>query len=103
MKLIVFWGLILLSLFASLVLGWNNLMNYEKPMKAIIKAITVNIIILGIGIIWWILTESDGISQGIGVMTYLGSIIGILLIDAVVIYIWKKNKKSPQSNFKITK
>lgn len=90
MKLVVFWGLIFLSLFSSLALGWNNLKNDKKPMKAIIKAIIVNIIILGIGSIWWLLTESDGISQGIGIMIYLGSIVGISLIDTVVIYIGKK-------------
>jgi len=89
MKLVVFWGLILLSLFGSLLLCWNNLKNDKKPLKAIINAIIVNIVILGLGSIWWFITESDGISQGIGIMIYLGSIVGISLIDTVVIYIGK--------------
>ncbi|MEH6957815.1 hypothetical protein, partial [Neobacillus drentensis] len=60
----------------------------KKPVAAIIKALLVNIVILGLGSIWWFLTETDGISQGIGVMIYLGSIVGISLIDMVFLYVW---------------
>ncbi|MGK0466228.1 hypothetical protein [Clostridium sp.] len=93
MKLFVFWGLIVVSIYGSLTLGLNDIKNNKKPMNAIIKAILVNVIILGIGSVWWILTESDGISQGIGVMIYLGSIVVISLIDTIVIYIGRKSKK----------
>jgi membrane protein YdbS with pleckstrin-like domain len=93
MKLFVFLGLILASIYGSLILGLNDIKNNKKPMNAIIKAIFVNVIILGIGSVWWILTESDGISQGTGIMIYLGSIVVISLIDTIVIYSRRKFKK----------
>ncbi|MDR7240843.1 hypothetical protein [Neobacillus drentensis] len=88
MKLIIFFGLIFFSLLVSLILGRKDLKDKKKPVTAIIKALLVNIVVLGLGSLWWFLTETDGISQGIGVMIYLGSIIGISLIDMVFIYVW---------------
>ncbi|MEH7130493.1 hypothetical protein V7103_20065 [Neobacillus drentensis] len=88
MKLIIFFGLIVFSLLGSLILSRKDLKYRKKPVAAIIKALLVNIVILGLGSIWWFLTETDGISQGIGVMIYLGSFVGISLIDMVFIYVW---------------
>ena len=88
MKLIIFFGLIVFSLLVSLLLGRKDLKNNKRPVTAIIKALLVNIVVLGVGSLWWFLTETDGISQGIGVMIYLGSIVGISLIDMVFIYVW---------------
>ncbi|MEH6957623.1 hypothetical protein [Neobacillus drentensis] len=88
MKLIIFFGLIVFSLLGSLILSKKDLKYRKKPVVAITKALLVNIVILGLGSIWWFLTETDGISQGMGVMIYLGSIAGISLIDMVFIYIW---------------
>lgn len=88
MKLIIFFGLIVLSLFVSLIFSRNDLKNNNKPVTAFIKALLINITILGSGCIWWFLTETDGISQGIGVMIYLGSILGLSLIDMIFIYFW---------------
>jgi hypothetical protein len=88
MKLIIFFGLIVFSLLGSLILSKKDLKYRKKPVAAITKALLVNIVILGLGSIWWVLTETDGISQGIGVMIYLGAIVGISLIDMVFIYIW---------------
>jgi drug/metabolite transporter (DMT)-like permease len=88
MKLMIFIGLIVFSLFCSLLFSRNALKNNKKPLLAIIKALLINIIILGLGSIWWFLTERDGISQAIGVMIYLGSIVGISLIDIVFVYVW---------------
>jgi hypothetical protein len=88
LKLIVFFGLIVLTLLSSLIFGRINLKNYKKQLTATIKAIMINLIILGLGSIWWFLTETDGISAGIGVMIYLGSMMVISLIDIVVIHFW---------------
>ena len=88
MKLIIFFGLIVFSLLGSLILSKKDLKYRKKPVVAITKALLVNIVILGLGSIWWFLTETDGISQGIGVMIYLGSFVGISLIDMVFIYVW---------------
>ena len=87
-KLIIFFGLIVFSLLGSLILSRKDLKYRKKPVAAIIKALLVNIVILGLGSIWWFLTETDGISQGIGVMIYLGSFVGISFIDMVFIYVW---------------
>lgn len=88
MKLIIFFGLILITLVVSLIFGRHDLKNNNNPTKAIVKAILINVFLLGLGSIWWFLTETDGISQGIGVLIYLGSIVGISLINIVIIYVW---------------
>lgn len=93
MKLVIFFGLIGVSLLVSLILGRNDLKNNKKSVTAIIKAILINIIILGLGSLWWFLTETDGISQGIGIIIYLSSIVGISLIDIVFIYVWNGLEK----------
>lgn len=93
MKLIIFFGLIGLSLLSSLICGRNDIKNKKKPVTAIIKGLLINIVILGLGSIWWFLTEHDGISQGIGVTIYLGSIVGISLIDIIFIYVGNGLKK----------
>ncbi len=94
MKLILFCGLILLALITSIIFSLNNYRNSKRAIKSIIKALLINLIILGIGSIWWVITESDGISQGIGVTIYLGSIIGISLINTVIILLLKNSDKS---------
>ncbi|WP_316568906.1 hypothetical protein [Neobacillus sp. YIM B06451] len=86
MKLIIFFGLIAISLSSSLLLSRNELKNKKPPLTAAFKAIIINITILGTGSIWWFLTETDGISQGIGVMIYAGSAIAIALITIVFTY-----------------
>jgi hypothetical protein len=70
MKLAVFYGLIWLSLLGSLFLGKRDLFKRKKVVTTIIKAILFNIIILGLGSTWWFLSETDGLSQGIGVLIY---------------------------------
>ncbi|SMQ77505.1 hypothetical protein SAMN05444673_2834 [Bacillus sp. OV166] len=93
MKLIIFFGLIVFSLLVSLILGRKD-SNKKRPVTAIIKALLVNIVVMGLGSLWWFLTETDGISQGIGVMIYLGTIIGISLIDMVFIYVWNRLERT---------
>ncbi|WP_059170487.1 hypothetical protein [Bacillus sp. FJAT-27445] len=86
MKLFLFFGLIMISLSASLLISRKELKNNKHPVKAAFKAIIINIMILGTGSIWWFLTETDGISQGIGVMIYLGSAVVIALITMAFTY-----------------
>jgi drug/metabolite transporter (DMT)-like permease len=88
MKLVAFLGLIGLSLIGSLILGKRDLNKHKKTVTAIVKAILLNVIILGLGSIWWYQTESDGISQGIGILIYISSMIAISLIDVIIFYIW---------------
>jgi hypothetical protein len=96
MKLVAFLGLIGLSLIGSLILGKKDLNKHKKILTAIVKAIFLNVIILGLGSVWWYQTETDGISQGIGILIYISSMIAISLMDVIVFYIWavlKKKKK----------
>lgn len=90
MKLIIFLGLIVVSFCASLVYGINDLKYTMTPLSAIFKTLIINITILGSGSIWWFVSETDGISQGIGVMIYLGSIVAIVLIMTVIIFVYNK-------------
>lgn len=88
MILVIFFGLIVLALVSSLLFGWKKIKNKEKLVPVIVKAIFINFLILGSGSAWWFLTETDGISQVIGVMIYLGSFAVISLINIVIIYLW---------------
>ena len=88
MKLIVFFALIVLSFIGSLLFSRNDFKKKNKPSLTIIKAIVINFIVLGLGSIWWFLTETDGISQGIGVLIYLGSFVGITIVNIIFIYVW---------------
>ncbi|RDU35671.1 hypothetical protein DRW41_16120 [Neobacillus piezotolerans] len=90
MKLVMFFGLIALSLVASIIVCLHDFKNNNKPMMTIFKGIIINLIILGLGSIWWFLTETDGISQGIGIMIYAGSIAGITIIDVIFILVYQR-------------
>ena len=57
------------------------------------KAIVLNVIVLGSGSIWWFLTETDGVSQGTGVLIYLGSFAGITLINLIFVSVWSRSAK----------
>jgi hypothetical protein len=94
MKLIIFYGSIWLSLLGSLFLGKKDLYKHKNAVISIIKAILFNFIILGLGSIWWFLTETDGLSQGIGVLIYISSMIAISFIDIIAIkfFMIRKNK-----------
>ncbi len=79
--------------------SWESLKKHQNPLTTIYKSIIINVIILGSGSVWWFLTESDGISQGIGIIIYLGSIIIISLINIISIYFkFKIEKKSFQKH-----
>lgn len=79
--------------------SWESLKKHQNPLTTIYKSIIINVIILGSGSVWWFLTESDGISQGIGIIIYLGSIIIISLINIISIYFKLKiEKKSFQKH-----
>lgn len=90
MKLILFFAIIVFSLIISIIFTKNDL-NKDKSKSIVIKLIIVNGIILGISSLWWFLTETDGISQGVGVIINLVSFTSILIINIIYLYI-KKNK-----------
>ena len=90
MKLILFFAIIVFSLIISIIFTKNDL-NKDKSKSIVIKLIIVNGIILGISSLWWFLTETDGISQGVGVIINLVSFTSILIINIIYLYL-KKNK-----------
>ncbi|WP_053366553.1 hypothetical protein [Bacillus sp. FJAT-27245] len=92
MEALIFYGLIVISLSAALLFSRNELKNNKHPITAAFKAIMINIILLGTGSIWWFNTASDGFSQGIGVLIYLGSALAIAIITIVFTYVlWQKS------------
>jgi hypothetical protein len=63
-------------------------------VMASIKAIFINFMILGLGSIWWFLTETDGLSQGIGIMFYFGSMVVLSIINMISISIFARKNKN---------
>jgi len=83
MKLIVFFGVIILSFLFSTAVIRNGLRNKNRPSHTIFKAAIVNLVVLGSGSLWWFLTETDGISQGIGLWILAGSFAATMLVNVV--------------------
>ncbi|MFS0865425.1 hypothetical protein [Fredinandcohnia sp. 179-A 10B2 NHS] len=90
MKLVVFFGIIILTLFLSLLVGRYSLRTNQKVLIALLKALLLNIIVLGLSTIWWFATELDGISQGIGAMINIGAAVTISLLDLIFFTIWSR-------------
>ena len=93
MKLVMFFGLMIVSLVMSLLLGRILLKRYNNLRKPLLLSILTNIVILGLGSIWWFLTETDGISQGLGVLFYCIAMAVIAVIDLIVLSIAKSKQK----------
>ena len=91
MKLILFFAIIVFSLIISIIFTKYDLSKDKSKISILIKLIIVNGIILGISSLWWFLTETDGISQGVGVIINLVSFTSILIINIIYLYL-KKNK-----------
>lgn len=93
MKLVIFFGLMIVSLLISLLLGLILLKKYNNIRKPLLLSILTNIVILGIGSVWWFLTETDGISQGLGVLYYCIAMAVIAVINLIVLSIAKSKQK----------
>lgn len=93
MKLAIYFGLVIFSLIVSVFFGHFQMKRTNKFWLSFLIAFITSIVILGLGSIWWFLTEIDGISQGLGVLYYC-IVIGINgIINLVVLSIIKgKNK-----------
>lgn len=57
-------------------------------------SVFTNIVILGFAIVWWFLTETDGISQGLGVIYYCIAMALITLVNLVVLSIFRSKQGS---------
>ncbi|WP_042146114.1 hypothetical protein [Paucisalibacillus sp. EB02] len=86
MKLVLFLGLILICMIASVLLAYVWMKKTNKFWLTFIFVVILNAIILGLGSLWWFLTEIDGVSQGLGVIFYGIAFLIINLIDLMVLY-----------------
>ncbi len=93
MKLVIYFGLIIVSLITSVLLGRVQMKRSNKFWLAFLTAFLLNVAILGLGSIWWFLTETDGISQGLGVLIYCISMGVIGIVDLIVLSVMKEKYK----------
>ncbi|MFC0475775.1 hypothetical protein ACFFHF_11025 [Robertmurraya beringensis] len=94
MKLILFFALMLFSLVLSLLVGRLSLKNSTNLWRPFMYSVFTNIVILGLASIWWFLTETDGISQGLGVIYYCIAMALISLVNLVVLSIFRSKLDS---------
>ncbi|WP_349408532.1 hypothetical protein [Pseudalkalibacillus sp. SCS-8] len=93
MKLVIFFGLMIVSLLVSVIWGQLQLRKTNKFWTSFITAFLLNVVILGLGSIWWFVTETDGISQGLGVLYYSIAIGVIGIINLFVMSVFKKDRR----------
>jgi hypothetical protein len=81
MKIVFYFGLIVMALFISVMVGVFLIKKTRSLWAAFFMSYLLCFIILGSGSIWWFMTETDGISQGIGVLIYGIALAGIGIIN----------------------
>lgn len=89
MKLVLFFAFMLFSLVLSLLIGRFSLKNSTNVRRPFMYSVLTNIIILGFASVWWFLTETDGISQGLGVIYYCIAMALISLVNLVGISVYR--------------
>jgi peptidoglycan/LPS O-acetylase OafA/YrhL len=94
MKLVLFFAFMLFSLVLSLLIGRYSLKNSTNLWKPFMYSVLTNIGILGFASAWWFLTETDGISQGLGVIYYCIAMALISLVNLVVLSIFRSKQGS---------
>ncbi|SHG82672.1 hypothetical protein [Ornithinibacillus halophilus] len=82
---------IVLSLTVSLFLGLLMLRKTDELKGAFLTAVIANFITLSLAGIWWFRTETDGISQVLGVLYYGLAVVIISIINWIVL---RKSGKS---------
>lgn len=89
MKLVIYFGLMVVSLIVSVFFGRFQLKKSKKFWISFLVAFVLNVVILSIGSIWWFVTETDGISQGLGILYYCIAMGVIGIIDLIVLSVIK--------------
>lgn len=90
MKLAIYFGLMIFALGVSLFLGHFLMKKNNKILVSFLIAFLSNVVILGLGSVWWFFTETDGLSQGLGVIYYCIAIGVISIIDLIVLSVAKR-------------
>lgn len=75
----------IISLVTSIYFGRLIIKRSNKFGLSFLMAFILNVVILGLGSIWWFLTERDGISQGLGVLYYCIAMGVISVINFIVL------------------
>lgn len=92
MKLLLFFGIIVLAIGLSVFASFYLYKKTNKLLTSWLGAVITSIIILFLGSVWWFLTETDGISQGLGIL-YYSIAAGILaVVNLLVITIIKHRR-----------
>ncbi|WP_047986428.1 hypothetical protein [Ornithinibacillus californiensis] len=80
MKVVIYFGLIIISFVFSIYVGSVYFRKNNTIFLAFVIAYLPTVLILGLGSIWWFLTETDGISQGLGVTIFViaAGVIGVV-------------------------
>ncbi|NHM32536.1 hypothetical protein [Neobacillus terrae] len=89
MKLFVFFGLIGLSLFVVILFSLKGKKNSRKKGTIFVKMVILNLLVFGLGSFWWFVSETNGISQVVGVFIYLGSFLVVTIINLSILYLVK--------------
>jgi hypothetical protein len=79
----------IISLFISIKFGRIQLKKINNLLIASLSAVFLNVIILALASLWWFFTETDGISQGLGVLYYIIAMGVIAVIDIIVLSVLK--------------
>ncbi|WP_342431593.1 hypothetical protein [Neobacillus sp. FSL H8-0543] len=89
MKLVLFFGFIGLSLLIT-VFGYFSLKKTKKMGQLLLISFVIPGLILGGSSIWWFFTETDGISQMVGLFINGGALLVIGIIN-IVFYLINRN------------
>ena len=93
MKLVIYFGLMIVTLIVSVFSGHFLMKRTNKFWLSLLTAFLLNILILGKGSIWWFKTETDGLSQGFGVLYYCIAMGVIGIVDLIVLLVIKGKYK----------
>ncbi|MDN4494487.1 hypothetical protein [Ureibacillus aquaedulcis] len=93
MKLVIYLGLMIVSLIVSLFSGQFQMKRTNKFWLSFLISFLINVVILGLGSYWWFLTETDGISQGMGVLYYCLAMVVIGIVDLIALSVFKSRYK----------
>lgn len=90
MKLVLYFGLMVISFVLSLSLGQILLKSLNSLWKSFLLSTLLNVLLLGASSVWWVLTEVDGISQGFGVIYYCFAMMVISIINLKILHTIQK-------------
>jgi hypothetical protein len=86
MKLLLYLGFMVIALAASFSAGKYILKATKKLSLSLLSVLFSSAIILSFASCWWLLTEDDGISQGLGILYYTIAFFIINLMNMIICF-----------------